>query len=210
MKKTFMISIIAVFISQGLFAMDNKINSVSIDPLTFVGLFTGSLFSPQDGAGNIDFRNMWLSADMNWLTTKEKEFGTGLFIRGDRAAIITKYRSFRNNETQSGFFWGLFGLVEWRRMYWFYNDNSGLTTGWTFPFAEHGNVYHSIGISLGADVGIRFRIKDFGITPYLRAGIPLFYCFGNLPSAGYMKDFYAANIAVRVATIGLKLDFFSK
>jgi hypothetical protein len=206
MKKTIFITILAVFISQGLSSMDSRSSSVSFDPLTFAGLFTGLLL-PQDGDGYIDLRNMWLSADINWLTTKEKEFGAGLFVRGDRVALITKYRMFRNNESQSGFFWGLFGLVEWRRMYWFFDNNGGLTTGWSFPFAEHGNVYHSIGITAGADVGIRFRINDyFGITPYLRAGIPLFYCFGNMPPGKYTGEFYAANIAVRVASIGLKLD----
>jgi hypothetical protein len=207
MKKAIFISFLAVFISHGLFA-DKKIDSFSVDPLTFVGLFTGSVFVPEDGAGRIDFRNMWLSADLNWVTAKEKEFGAGVFLRGDRAAVITKYRMFRNTETQSGFFWGFFGSVEWRRMYWYFNGDGGLTTGWTFPFENNGNVYHSVGITGGVDLGVRFRINNFGITPYLRAGVPLFYCFGNMPPETHTRDFYVANVAVRVASIGLKLDFF--
>jgi hypothetical protein len=207
MKKTTLIITLAVFISSGLFA-DKEIDSLSVDPLTFAGLFTGSIFAPENGDGKIDFRNIWLSADINWVTAKQKEFGAGIFLRGDRVAIITKYRMFRNDEMQSGFFWGFFGLVEWRRMYWYFNDNGGLTTGWTFPFADNGNIYHSIGITGGVDLGFRFRINNFGITPYLRAGVPLFSCFGNLPPEKHTGDFYIANIAVRVASIGLKLDFF--
>jgi hypothetical protein len=182
-------------------------NSVSFEPLTFIGL----LLSPNDENGEpqpVDLRNMWFAVDSNWETEKQREMGLGLFLRGDRIAIISKYRMFRNKETLSGFFWGFYGLIEWRRMYWLFEKNSELTIGWNFPFVGHDNVYHSIGITGGMDIGFRFRKENFGITPYLGLGIPLFYCFGNLPPKGNDREFIIMNTAGRAVNIGLRLDFF--
>jgi len=40
-------------------------------------------------------------------------------------------------------------------------------------------------------------------------GIPLFYCFGNLPPEKYMQEFYMTNAIIRAVNIGIKLDFFN-
>jgi hypothetical protein len=200
MKRLIFISIIFFLFSCNLFSQDYTNNSISFDPLTFIGLFLGR-------GDNTELRNIWFGVDINWETEKQGEMGLGLFLRGDRAAIITKYRMFYNKETQSGFFWGFYGLIEWRQMYWFYEDNSELTVGWTFPF--HGdNVYHSLGIRGGIDIGFRFRSNNFGVTPYLGLGIPLFFCFGDLPPQKDIREFYLSNIALRAINIGLRLDFF--
>jgi hypothetical protein len=200
MKKFILILIISFLIPFNLFAQEYNNSSVSFDPLTLIGLLLGD--------GNVDFRNMWLAVDINWETEKQREMGLGLFVRGNRVGITTKYRFFHNKEKLSGFFWGLYGLIEWRRMYWFYDDNSEIIMGSSFPFVESGNVYHSIGITGGADIGFRFRIKNFGITPYLGVGLPLFLLFGDLPPQNNMQEFYIQNAITRAINIGLKLDFF--
>jgi hypothetical protein len=207
MKKTMLFLIIFIFLTHHLFSMDYTNNSISFDPLTFIGIF----FIPDNGESQfVDLRNLWLAVDINWETEKQREMGLGLFLRGDRVAITTKYRMFHNKETQSGFFWGLYGLIEWRRLYWYYDKNSEITIGWTFPFVGHDNVYHSIGITGGIDIGFRIRSNSFGITPYLGLGIPLFYCFGDLPPEKNTQEFNIMNITLRAINIGLRLDFFTR
>jgi len=183
-------------------SFNNKNTSVSFDPFTFIGL----LLSPNES--EVDFKNMWFAMDFNWETEKQKEMGIGIILRVNRVAIKTQYRSFYNKERQSGFFWGLYGLIEWRKMYW-YNENNDLIIGWTFPFIDNDNTYHSIGITGGFDIGFRFRISDIGITPYIGLGIPLFFCFGNLPPEKYRQEFYINNITFRAINIGIRLDLFS-
>jgi len=205
MKKLLLILIIIIFFSSSLMAqeLNNQKNvSISFDPLTFFVL----LIAPDQS--EINFRNMWFAMDFNWETEKQKEMGIGIILQENRIALKTQYRSFYNKERQSGFFWGLYGLVEWRRMYW-YNENNNIGIGWTVPYIYNENTYHSIGITGGFDIGFRFRIIDIGITPYIGLGLPLFYCFNNLPSENYKQEFYINNAVIRAINIGIKLDFFS-
>jgi hypothetical protein len=205
MKKVIFIFCIIIFISSGLTAQesfnDYKNASISFDPLTFIGL----LIAPDES--EIDFRNMWFGMDFNWETENQKETGFGIILQANRIAIKTQYRSFYNKERQSGFFWGLYGLIEWRNMRWYY-ENNNLAIVWTYPSIDKSS-YHSIGITGGFDIGFRFRISDIGITPYMGLGIPLFYCFGNLPPENYMQEFYMTNAIIRAVNIGIKLDFFN-
>jgi hypothetical protein len=195
-----------IFISGNIFAAANDNFSLSVDPLTFFQM----LLSPLNGENeDSNIRNMWLSVDLSWETAKQKELGFGLFIRGDKAALSTTYRSFFNKERQSGIFWGLFGLIEWRQMYWYdYYESPGIIIGWSLPFDHTDNVYHSLGITAGFDIGFRLRIKNFGITPYIGLGFPLFFYWGDLPSKSMMPEFNFQNATARALSIGLKLDFF--
>lgn len=93
-------------------------------------------------------------------------------------------------------------------MYWFFDDKNEIGIGWSMPF-NGDNVYHSIGITGGFDIGFRIRLGDFGITPYIGLGIPLYFCFINLPPKGYNMEFYILNSTVRAINIGIKLDFFT-
>jgi hypothetical protein len=111
-KKPFFIFALIV-LSNNLFAQNF---SISVDPITFIGL----LLSPKDKNGepqSADIRNMWLGIGLNMETNNKKELGFGIFARADRVALRTQYRSFYNKQRQSGFFWGLYGHIEWRRMY---------------------------------------------------------------------------------------------
>jgi hypothetical protein len=181
--------------------------SLSVDPITFFGL----LLSPKDENGeqqSTDIRNMWLCIELNMETINKKEWGVGIFARADRVALRTHYRSFFNKEKQSGFFWGLYGHVEWRRMYWIYDENNEIGIGWNFPFVGNDNVYHSIGLTGGVDIGFRIRGKTVGITPYIGLGIPWFFCFGALPPQKDKDLFYNKNITFRTLDAGLRIDFF--
>jgi hypothetical protein len=181
--------------------------SISVDPITFVGL----LLSPKDEHRKqqpVDIRNMWVCIELNMETNKKRELGFGLFLRADRAALRTNYRFFFNKKQQSGFFWGLYGHIEWRQMYWIYDENNDFVIGWNFPLVGHDNVFHSIGITGGIDIGFRIRGKTVGFTPYIGVGIPLFYCFGDLPPEKDKKLFLFQNITFRAIDIGVRLDFF--
>lgn len=207
-QKLCILFLMIIFVSGNLFAAEYDNVSLSVDPITFLQM----LFSSNGEAGNpeaADFANMWLSASFNWENAKQKELGFGVFLSGHNIALTTQYRSFFNKEKQSGLFWGFYGRIEWRRMYWNYDDNSELSLGWSLPFPSSNNAaYHSLGISGGVDIGFRLRIGNFGITPYAGLGIPLFFFFGNLPPKDDRLQFTILNVTARAIHIGVKFDFF--
>ena len=210
MKRIVFVPIVFIFISSNLFAQNPRNSSVSFDPLTFIGAvwFFSTLDNENEEPRETNFSNIWFSMDINWETEKQKEMGVGIFLGPHRVYLKTQYRSFYNKKRQSGFFWGLYGLIEWRRMFWFYDEDDELAIGWNFPFTGRDNVYHSIGITGGFDIGFRFRRNNFGITPYAGLGIPLFFYLGSLPPQNNIKEFNVMNIALRAINIGVKLDFF--
>jgi len=202
----FSVVFITIF-PQHSFTVDLEGRSMSLDPITFAGLIF--FFIPSDEViEDIDFRNIWFTVESNWITTNQREMGMGITLRGDRVSFLTRYRWFANRDRQSGFFWGLNGIIEWRRMYWFYGENYDINIGWSFPFREQGDVYHSIGINAGVDIGVRFRRNNFGITPFFGLGIPLFFLFGSLPSSIDFWEFYRMNMIARTIRAGIRLDFF--
>ena len=203
-RAVFLALLFAVVFPGGLFADDLSFrnSSISFDPITFLGLWLLS-----NESDNVGFRNLWFAMDVNMATASQREIGLGIILTGSRIALITRYRSFYNRERQSGFFWGLYGLLEWRRMSWYYDENSETVIHWSFLFEDRGNTYHSIGITAGVDIGFRIRINNFGITPFLGLGVPLFFCFGNLPSQNFW-EFYLNNALIRAINIGIRFDLF--
>jgi len=209
-KPAFLIFIIA-FISSNIFCQDLRNASVSFDPLTLIrtaGFLINMNDTDPEDQRELNFNNIWFGMDSNWVTKNKKEMGVGVFLGSHKIAFKTQYRSFYNKERQSGFFWGLFGLTEWRRMYWYYEENDEIMVGWGLPFNEQENVYHSFGITGGFDTGFRYRTGNLGVTPYLGLGIPLFYCFGNMP-VNNIQDFNVMNIALRAIHIGVRIDVFN-
>jgi hypothetical protein len=207
MLRRHVLIIALIGLSNALFAQNS---SISFDPITFVG-FVGLLLSSNDENGerqSSDLRNMWLCFELNMETHNKRELGFGVFARSDRVALRTQYRFFFNKERQSGFFWGLYGHIEWRKMYWIYDENNEIVIGWNFPFVGHDNVFHSIGAAAGVDIGFRIRGKTFGVTPYIGLGAPLFYCFGDLPPEKDKELFDFQNRTFRAVDIGLRFDFF--
>lgn len=199
----FLVFILMFVFSHNLYAEEDIYYhhpSVSLDTITFIAML---IFSDS----NMIFQSMWFNLEINWATANQRELGFGIALRRDRVALTANYRSFFNKERQSGFFWGYYGLVEWRKMYWFYNENSDMVLSTTFPDAGHENAYHSIGATAGVNIGFRIRGNNFGITPFLGAGVPLFYCFGNVPSQNFWK-FYLDNMLIRSVNIGLRVNFF--
>jgi hypothetical protein len=181
--------------------------SSSLDPFSFVGLIV--FFIPTDDVTEgVNFNNLWFTVEWNWESANQREMGVGITLRGDRVALTSTYRFFHNRETQSGFFWGPFALLEWRRMYWFYDEDDHITIGWSLPFRADGNTFHSVGITAGIDIGYRFRRNNFGVTAFIGLGVPLFYPFGNLPPQDDFQGFYLANMMLRSLRAGLRLNFF--
>jgi hypothetical protein len=200
------------FLTAALLVLSNHVfaqnSSLSLDPITFIG-FIGFLLSSNDENGEqqaSDIRNLWLCMEVNLETSSKREAGFGIFARADRVALRTQYRFFYNKERQSGFFWGLYAHIEWRKMSWSYDENNVLFVRWAF--AENDNVYHSIGAAGGFDIGFRIRGDHVGVTPYIGVGIPLYYCFGNLPQND-KETFDFANTIFRAIDIGIRIDFFN-
>ncbi|MDR2510080.1 MAG: hypothetical protein LBC77_05505 [Spirochaetaceae bacterium] len=201
--------IIILFAACARLAAENF--SVSFDPITFLALIpAGMSGTNQDGrpAEAIDWRNMWLCVELNSQLPNEKELGFGVFVRADRVALRSNYRSYYNTDRLSGFFWGFYGQLEWRKMYWHYDKGAELSVGWMFPVADGYNSYHSAGLTAGVDIGFRIRIGSLGITPYLGVGLPLFLLFGDKPGGDDYGKFIFINGVFRAVDIGLRLDFF--
>ena len=91
--------------------------------------------------------------EVNWETNSKKEVGAGVFLCGDKIALRGQWRNYFNKERQSGFFAGLYGTIEYRKMFWFFDEHNELGIGWSFPFVGD-NVYHSLGLSAGFDIGL--------------------------------------------------------
>ncbi|MDR1030861.1 MAG: hypothetical protein LBL76_08310, partial [Treponema sp.] len=100
MKKSFFIGILIV-LSNTIFAQNF---SISVDPITFIGLLL-SLNDENGEQQSTDISNIWVCVEFNMETNSKKELGFGIFVRADRVAVRTQYRSFYNKERQSGFFW---------------------------------------------------------------------------------------------------------
>jgi hypothetical protein len=145
--------------------------------------------------------------EFNFETNSGQELGVGFFARADKFALRGQYRFFWGRDNMNGLFAGLFLQAEWRKMYWFYNEDNLLTIGWSYPF-NGDNVFHSIGGTAGLDIGFRLRFEDVGITPYLGFGYPLYILFGDMPPAKDTEDFRLQNIIFRGLDIGLRIDFF--
>ena len=211
MKRAVLASIFAITLSHGLFAEGYSNDSFSVDPLTFIFFGLWVVFTGEESHNDpIELRNIWFTAEANWETLRnQREMGVGLTLRKNRVALMTRYRWFLNQERQSGLFWGLYGLLEWRRMFWSYDEDQGLTTYWSSFMETPGNSYHSIGITGGVEAGIRVRGDNFGMTMFAGAGVPLFVLFGNLPSQVSTLDFYLMNLLPRAINVGIRMDFFA-
>jgi hypothetical protein len=199
------VALLAVFVAANSYSQNV---SVSFDPLTFIGmLLLPSSDQNREELATGDIRNLWICVEANWELKNRTEMGAGLFIRGDRFAIRSQWRTYFNKERQSGAFIGLYGVFEYRKMYWLYEKDGGVSIGFDFPFSGENNVYHSLGLTAGFDVGFRLRIGNVGITPFIGLGYPLFFCWGDLPSRG-RSEFDSQNAAFRSIDIGLRIDFF--
>jgi hypothetical protein len=199
--------LLSVFLILGAATVYGQSSSLSLDPLTFIQLIAFLLDSEEDAAEEpSDIRNVWLCGEVNWPANEKREIGVGLFARGDRFSARVQFRNFFNKERQSGLFGGLYGLVEYRKMYWFYGANNEIAIGYSYPFAGGDNVYHSIGLTAGFDIGFRIRGEKTGITPFVGLGLPLFYCFGSLPGNRDNREFYLLNAMLRAVDIGVRID----
>lgn len=198
----FSVKLLAVEDYQGAFP-ENL--SFSIDPLTFATILLNSHF--EEGEFDIDWRGVWFAGEMNYQTENRTELGFGLFLSNHNVAVTAKHRSFYNEEQLRGFFWGYYGLVEWRRMHWWKNSSAWPNVSWNFPVDENANVYHSFGVTAGADIGFRYRKEHWGITAYLGLGLPLYFCFGDLPNRRNIR-FELINIGLRAIHLGVRVDLF--
>jgi hypothetical protein len=203
--KKYASAFLSIFIAVNAYSQNN---SFSFDPITFVQL----LFLPSSNQNHEepvtnDIRNLWLCIEANWELRNRTEMGAGVFLRGDRFALRTQWRSYFNKQRQSGAFIGLYGLVEYRQMYWNYDEDDRISIGYSFPFIGEDNVYKTFGVTIGFDVGFRLRVGDAGITPFIGLGLPLFFYFGDLPPR-QRPEFDFQNTIFRAIDIGIRIDFF--
>jgi hypothetical protein len=125
------------------------------------------------------------------------------------AALRTQRRTY-SNENHSGFFYGLYGALEYRKLYWSYTASGDMLIQSFMGYETGDNLYHGVGVNLGGDVGFRMRGKRMGVTLYAGAGVPLLYYFGStLPSKDELVDFYLLNMLSKALTAGLKIDLYN-
>jgi hypothetical protein len=178
--------------------------SISLSPITFAALF----FAPSESDNPLDF--LWFEVDYNSQFAAKKEISLGVYMHGLNYAAVRAQRRTYSNDNHSGFFYGLYGAVEYRKLYWGYTADGDMIVQ-SFIGTEIGdNLYHGVGLNLGGDVGFRMMGKRAGVTLYAGAGLPLLYYFGStLPPQNELVDFYLLNILPKAFTFGLKIDLYN-
>jgi hypothetical protein len=212
MKKRMFVVIALALISASLVCADTlprlfrgaQSESLSVSPITLTGL----VMTPSETSNPIDF--LWFGIDYNSQFTAHKETSFGLYMRGlNYAAFRAQWRTY-SNENHSGFFYGLYGALEYRKLYWGYTESGDMIVQ-SFIGNEIGdNLYHGAGLNLGGDAGFRIRGKRMGVTLYASAGVPLLYYFGStLPGQDELGDFYLLNVLPKALSVGLKIDLYN-
>jgi hypothetical protein len=93
-------------------------------------------------------------------------------------------------------------------MGWQYVDGDLQVSYSLFGSGVEGTVFHSAGLTGGADIGFRLRGERWGATFFAGAGYPLFWCFGDLPEKEDLDQFYLLNAILRAFELGFKIDFY--
>ena len=71
------------------------------------------------------------------------------------------------------------------------------------------NDFWTLGFRIGTELGFRIRIGDYGITPKIGFGIPLYYPLGlKEMSDDYWSDYFLT-LATSSIFIGLKFDIMN-
>jgi hypothetical protein len=202
MKKILSIAALGLFLSIGEVFAQGAI-SVSLSPLSAIGL----ILSDKQGGQPLEY--LWLEFDINYLADNNVERSAGAIIQPNFYALRYQQRKFSRDD-HTGFLYGFYGRIEYRKMIWAYKDNDDIEVSltWlgkgavTFPF-------HSIGATFGGDVGFRLRGQRFGATFYAGAGLPLFYIFGSqLPPHDKLASLYLSSALYRALNLGIKFDFY--
>jgi hypothetical protein len=204
MKKILSIAALGLFLCIGkVFAQDAAAQgaiSVSVSPLSALDMALN-----RDGQ---PLEYLRLEFDINYLADNNVERSVGAIIKftyPNLYALRYQQRKF-SGDNHTGFLHGFYGRIEYREMNWGYDDGKvEVSTSW---FSNGtGTMFRSIGATFGGDVGFRLRGERFGATFYAGAGLPLFYCFGDIPK-DQLASFYLSSALIRVLNLGIKLDFY--
>jgi hypothetical protein len=200
MKKILSIAGLGLFLCIGeAFAQDAI--SVSISPLSALDM----ALSNRGGGQPLEY--LWLEFDINYLADDNLERSVGAIIQPNFYALRYQQRQFSRDD-HTGFLYGIFGRIEYREMIWEPNGNDGVYVSTTWFKDGGGTIFRSIGAIFGGDVGFRLRGERFGATFYAGAGLPLFYCFGNLPPDDKLTSLYLSSALIKALNLGIKFDFY--
>lgn len=178
--------------------------SVSFSPLTLLGI----LFSYPD---NDDIRkNIWVEAEVNFLTDNGKEHGLGFFARSYCYGMRYSYRKYSKDD-HSGFLYGLYVRAEYQEAGWSYLEDGEIGINYSLiGNGITGTVYKTAGLTAGGDIGVRFRGEQWGATFFIGIGVPAFFWFGDLPREVDVKDFYLKNALLKMVDAGIRIDFYTQ
>jgi hypothetical protein len=196
--RTGLIAVMLLLVKTALPAADY---SVSISPLTLLEmLVVGAIGGEQDEQGRLALSG--LDVDFNLLLDDNKEQSIGMYLMSGFYGLRYQFRSYAG-EDHAGFLYGMFAKLEYRIMEWSLNDGD-----WLFGGGRGGAVFHSAGLTAGADIGFRLRGERWGATFFAGAGLPLFYCFGDLPEKEDRDQFYLLNALMWAFELGFKIDIY--
>jgi len=188
--------------SEGSSIAEAETATLSMSPITLL------LFTAAEEDEPSDF--IWLSLMLNFQLPDRKEIGFGTTIIPGYIDFRMQHRKYQRDD-HSGFFYGPFALVEYRKLYWEKDSNSNYVISPPFfGLEDNGQVYHSIGARLGMDVGYRFRTEIATISPYIGVALPVFYCFdtqGSTEIKENWQQFYWDNLPIRAVNFGIMIDF---
>lgn len=199
MRKVYLICLTLFFTCTWLTAVPD---SMSMSPITLLILTEMEEDAPPDF--------VWLSFSFNYQLEDRKEIGIGATIIPGYFDIKAQGRKY-NNENHSGFFYGPFALLEYRKCFWEKDsDSSYRISPDLFDSGRGMNQFHSVGLRLGMDAGFRIHMEQMAVTPYIGVAIPLFYCFdgqGSTEIKENWQQFYLDNLLIRAVDFGINIDF---
>lgn len=119
--------------------------------------------------------------------------------------LLGQYRRYWNQDCR-GVFAGFYGSVSWMR-----GSIEFLPGGGSRIPGEAGTSYHSVGLRLGGNVGVRWDLGGIALTPRLGLVIPALVNFGYGELSGdQVKTLYLTNAFLRALDFAVVIEFLSQ
>ena len=206
MKKVFFLLLIFLTITSNLFSLQQNFQypeeslSFSYSPATFL-----SILPWQDEDGN-STPMPFLGISVN-LGSSNVEHDWFLSVYPSEYSFGYERRIFPSYK-KKGFFYGFFASFDYRK---FVLVDNGIDDGIMVDLfgLSTENDFWTLGFRIGTELGFRIRLGDYGITPKIGFGIPLYYPLGlKEMSDDYWSDYFLT-LATSSIFIGLKFDIMN-
>lgn len=206
MKKVLFLLLIFFVITSNVFSLQQNLQyqeeslSFSISPATFL-----TILPWQDEDGN-STPMPFFGVSVN-LGSSNVEHDWFLSLYPSEVSFGYERRIFPSYK-KKGFFYGFFASFDYRK---FVLLDDGVDDGIRIDLfgLSTENDFWTLGFRIGTELGFRIRIGDFGITPKIGLGIPLYYPFGLKEMSDNFWHDYFLTLTTSSIFIGFKFDYLN-